>query len=63
MMSTLASLTSVDRAYLFENDVVPATGEIVINQRFSWVNDKYRPDDKIHQLKHISYTQDRKSVV
>jgi PAS domain S-box-containing protein len=55
-LKTLASLTSVDRAYIFENEVVPATGEIVINQRFCWVNDKYRPDDKIHQLKHISYT-------
>ena len=55
-LKTLARLTSVDRAYIFENEVVPATGEIVINQRFSWVNDKYRFDDKIHQLKHISYT-------
>jgi PAS domain S-box-containing protein len=55
-LKTLASLTSVDRAYIFENEVVPATGEIVINQRFCWVNDKYRFDDKIPQLKHISYT-------
>jgi PAS domain S-box-containing protein len=55
-LKTLARLTSVDRAYIFENEVVPATGEIVIKQRFSWVNDKYRLDNKIHQLKHISYT-------
>jgi len=54
-LSILGHLTSVDRAYLFENYTVPATGESVINQRFTWVNKRYKPYNTFIKLKNISY--------
>jgi PAS domain S-box-containing protein len=54
-LSILGHLTAVDRAYLFENYMVPATGESVINQRFTWVNKKYKPYNTFIKLKNISY--------
>ena len=54
-LKTLARLMGVDRAYIFENDVLAATGEIVIKERFFWVNEKYKPYQTSHKLNNISY--------
>ena len=54
-LEILGRLTAVDRAYIFENYVVPATGESVINQRITWVNEKYKPYNTPHKLKNLSY--------
>jgi len=54
-LKTLARLMVVDRAYIFENDVLPATGEIVIKERFSWVNEECKPYHTTHKLNNISY--------
>ncbi|MCK5718892.1 MAG: response regulator [Thiomargarita sp.] len=49
-LRNLGVLTSVDRAYVFENYTIPETGKIGINQRFIWVRDNYKPYDIKHQL-------------
>ncbi len=54
-LAQLARLIVVDRAYIFENHVLPETGESVINQRFIWVNEQYQPYNTPHQFKNLSY--------
>jgi len=54
-LKILGHLTSVDRAYIFENYTVPDTGESVINQSFTWVNKKYKPYNTPIKLKNLSY--------
>ncbi len=54
-LEILGHLTSVDRAYIFENYTVPATGESVINQRFTWIDKKYKPYNTQTKLKNLSY--------
>lgn len=55
-LEILGRITAVDRVYLFENHIVPETGEIVINQRFTWVNGEYKPYNTPNKLKNLSYT-------
>lgn len=55
-LEILGRITAVDRVYLFENHIVPETAEIVINQRFTWVNGEYKPYNTPNKLKNLSYT-------
>lgn len=60
-LEILGRLTAVDRAYIFENHLVTteegAPPETVINQRFTWVNGKYKPYNTPHKLKNLSYAR------
>ncbi len=56
-LEMLGHITAVDRVYLFENHLVPNTNEVVINQRFTWVNEKYKPYNTPHKLQNLSYTR------
>ncbi|MDM8558906.1 PAS domain S-box protein [Candidatus Parabeggiatoa sp. HSG14] len=54
-LQILGSLTKVDRIYIFENHTIPDTEESVINQRFTWVNERCKPYNTPHNLKNLSY--------
>jgi len=56
-LEMLGHLTAVDRVYIFENYTFPETGEVVINQRFTWVNGEYKPYNTPHKLKNLSYAR------
>jgi signal transduction histidine kinase/CheY-like chemotaxis protein/GAF domain-containing protein len=55
-LSLLGRLISVDRAYIFENLMLPEIGKPVITQRFTWVNKNYKPYIMPYQFKNLSYT-------
>ena len=54
-LETVGHLMSVDRVYIFENHLVNETEEIVINQRFTWINGEYKPYNTPYKLKNLSY--------
>ncbi len=56
-LEILGRITAVDRVYLFENHTIPDSGEIVINQRFTWINGEYKPYNTPNKLQNLSYTR------
>ncbi len=61
-LEILGRIISVDRAYIFENVTVsqpttPTKSEIFINQKFTWVNERYKPYNTPYKLKNLSYGQ------
>ncbi len=57
-LEILGHTIAVDRAYIFENVVTNQKNdsEVVINQRFTWVNERYKPYNTPYKLKNLSYT-------
>jgi PAS domain S-box-containing protein len=62
-LEIIGNLLSVDRIYLFENieNIKPCTAsekaEIFINQKFTWVNERFKPFNTPYRLKNISYSR------
>ena len=54
-LAILGHITASDRAYIFENSLIPETKEKIINQNFTWVNEKYKPYNTPYKLKNVSY--------
>jgi len=58
-LEILGRITAVDRTYIFENHLVnkqEGSEEVVINQRFIWVNSQFKPYNTPYKLKNLSYT-------
>ena len=62
-LAILGRVIAADRAYIFENVTVspPATAtklteqEVFINQKFTWVNERYKPHNTPYKLKNLAY--------
>jgi PAS domain S-box-containing protein len=63
-LAILGRMMAADRAYIFENVTFspPTTATeltetaVSINQKFTWVNERYKPHNTPYKLKNLSYT-------